>query len=94
MSSSSTAQVPEHKPSEDPNPPPGAHNSTPRRPIYQTETTGNHWTDVREAFKVCIVVHIPPLPSVSRCCPFLSFVRFLTDVFDVGSGPLVEIVAL
>jgi hypothetical protein len=24
----------------------------PRRPIYQTETTGNYWVDVREAFKV------------------------------------------
>ncbi|KAI0251969.1 hypothetical protein BJV78DRAFT_1125294 [Lactifluus subvellereus] len=41
----------ERKPSEDPNPPPGTSSSTPRRPIYQTETTGNYWGDVREAFK-------------------------------------------
>jgi hypothetical protein len=38
--------------SEDPNPPTGTHSSAPRRPIYQTETTGNYWVDVREAFKV------------------------------------------
>jgi hypothetical protein len=43
---------PEAKHPEDPNPPPGTHNPTPRRPIYQTETTGNYWADVREAFKV------------------------------------------
>jgi len=51
MSTSSSAQVPEHKPSEDANPPPGTYSPTPRRPIYQTETTGSYWTDVREAFK-------------------------------------------
>ncbi|KAH8998619.1 hypothetical protein EDB92DRAFT_1933018 [Lactarius akahatsu] len=35
------------RPSEDP----GTTSSTPRRPIFQTETTGNYWSDVREAFK-------------------------------------------
>ncbi|KAH9179198.1 hypothetical protein EDB89DRAFT_2063317 [Lactarius sanguifluus] len=38
---------PERQPSEDP----GTTSSTPRRPIFQTETTGNYWSDVREAFK-------------------------------------------
>ncbi|KAH9002541.1 hypothetical protein EDB86DRAFT_3073711 [Lactarius hatsudake] len=38
---------PESQPSEDP----GTTGSTPRRPIFQTETTGNFWSDVREAFK-------------------------------------------
>jgi len=42
---------PEPKHSEDPNPPPETHSPTPRRPIYQTETTGNYWADMREAFK-------------------------------------------
>jgi cytochrome c oxidase assembly protein subunit 20 len=42
---------PEPKHPEEPNPPPGTYNPTPRRPIYQTETTGNYWADVREAFK-------------------------------------------
>lgn len=42
---------PDSKQPEDPNPPPGTYNPTPRRPIYQTETTGNYWADVREAFK-------------------------------------------
>jgi hypothetical protein len=37
---------------QDPNPPPGTTSSTPRRPIFQTETTGDYWSDVREAFKV------------------------------------------
>jgi len=36
---------------QDPNPPPGTTSSTPRRPIFQTETTGDYWSDVREAFK-------------------------------------------
>ncbi|KAI0004557.1 hypothetical protein BJV74DRAFT_762988 [Russula compacta] len=49
MSTSSPA--PEREPSEGPNPPPGTYSSAPRRPIYQTETTGNYWVDVREAFK-------------------------------------------
>jgi len=39
------------QPSEDLNPPPGTTSPTPRRPIFQTETTGNYWSDVREAFK-------------------------------------------
>ncbi len=39
---------PERQPSEDP----GTTSSTPRRPIFQTETTGDYWSDVREAFKV------------------------------------------
>ncbi len=47
-----STSVPEHEHSEDPNPPPGTHSPTPRRPIYQTETTGNYWADVREAAKV------------------------------------------
>jgi len=41
----------ERQPSEVPNPPPGTTSPTPRRPIFQTETTGNYWSDVREAFK-------------------------------------------
>ncbi|KAI0300320.1 hypothetical protein BC826DRAFT_1090342 [Russula brevipes] len=51
MSTSPSTPVPERKPSEDPKPAPGAHGAAPRRPIYQTETTGNYWADVREAFK-------------------------------------------
>ncbi|KAI0283936.1 hypothetical protein BGY98DRAFT_911224 [Russula aff. rugulosa BPL654] len=47
----------EPKHPEDSNPPPGTYSSTPRRPIYQTETTGNYWADVREAFK-----HIGEVP--------------------------------
>lgn len=43
---------PEREVPNDPNPPPGTYSSTPRRPIYQTETTGSYWADVREAFKV------------------------------------------
>ncbi|KAI9465529.1 hypothetical protein BJY52DRAFT_1244516 [Lactarius psammicola] len=39
--------TPERQPSEDP----GTTSSTPRRPIFQTETTGDYWSDVREAFK-------------------------------------------
>ena len=39
-------------PPEDPSPPPGTTSTTPRRPIFQTETTGDYWSDVREAFKV------------------------------------------
>jgi len=31
-----------------------------RKPIYQTETTGNHWTDLREAAKV----RVPTLPLI------------------------------
>ncbi|KAH9980315.1 hypothetical protein BGW80DRAFT_1163999 [Lactifluus volemus] len=46
-----TSPASERSPSEDPNPPPGTSSSVPRRPIYQTETTGNYWTDVREAFQ-------------------------------------------
>ncbi|KAH9080584.1 hypothetical protein EDB83DRAFT_996296 [Lactarius deliciosus] len=42
-----TTTVSESQPSEDP----GTTGSTPRRPIFQTETTGNFWSDVREAFK-------------------------------------------
>ncbi|KAI9428314.1 hypothetical protein H4582DRAFT_1922959 [Lactarius indigo] len=38
---------PKRQPSEDP----GTISSAPRRPIFQTETTGNYWSDVREAFK-------------------------------------------
>ena len=53
---------PEREVSEDPNPPPGTYSSTPRRPIYQTETTGSYWADVREAFKVrsspCLALHV------------------------------------
>ncbi|KAH9065455.1 hypothetical protein EDB87DRAFT_1595954 [Lactarius vividus] len=37
----------ERQPSEDP----GTTSLTPRRPIFQTETTGNYWSDVHEAFK-------------------------------------------
>ncbi|KAI9512376.1 hypothetical protein F5148DRAFT_973607 [Russula earlei] len=45
MSTSSPA--PDRKPPEDPNPPPGTNGAAPpRRPIYQTETTGNYWADV------------------------------------------------
>ncbi|KAF8478100.1 hypothetical protein DFH94DRAFT_634042 [Russula ochroleuca] len=47
----STSPPERNKDTEDPNPPPGTHSPTPRRPIYQTETTGNYWADVREAFK-------------------------------------------
>ncbi len=75
--STSPAQVPEHKPSEDPNPLPGTYSSSPRRPIYQTETTGNYWTDVREAFKVCIH-RLAFLPLF-----FFWLFRFRTDVLDM-----------
>jgi hypothetical protein len=40
------------QPSEDPSPPSGTTSATPRRPIFQTETTGDYWSDVRAAFKV------------------------------------------
>ena len=70
-------------PSEDPNPTPGTTSSTPRRPIFQTETTGNYWSDVREAFKVRRrSMRPPPPPSVPR--------HALTDTM---LGALVEIVA-
>ena len=71
-------------PSEDPNPTPGTTSSTPRRPIFQTETTGNYWSDVREAFKVRrrSMRPPPPSPSVPR--------HALTDTM---LGALVEIVA-
>jgi len=47
----SGSPISERKPSEDPNPAPGTSSSTPHRPIYETESTGNYWGDVREAFK-------------------------------------------
>ena len=58
----------EPKHPEDSNPPPGTYSSTPRRPIYQTETTGNYWADVREAFKV-------QSPSL-HCCHFFQLFRY------------------
>ncbi|KAH9969555.1 hypothetical protein BC827DRAFT_1160889 [Russula dissimulans] len=48
---SSSSPVRDQKPSEDPNPLPRTTSAAPRRPIYQTETTGNYWADVREAIK-------------------------------------------
>ncbi|KAH9042169.1 hypothetical protein EDB85DRAFT_1838757, partial [Lactarius pseudohatsudake] len=33
-----------------------------RRPIFQTETTGNHWSDVREAFKAQDLQRIGEIP--------------------------------
>ena len=43
--------------------------STPKRPIYQVETTGSYWGDVREAFKVsgppARVVRVPNCCSLS-----------------------------
>ena len=33
--------------------------SNPRRPVYQTETTGTFWGDVREAAKVHLLHHLP-----------------------------------
>ncbi|KAI0269794.1 hypothetical protein BC834DRAFT_863393 [Gloeopeniophorella convolvens] len=50
----STSTTPHPSPSSaDPNtsPEPGTAPSASRRPIYQTETTGQYWADVREAFK-------------------------------------------
>jgi hypothetical protein len=62
--STSGSPISEPKSSEDPNMPPGTSSSTPRRPIYQTETTGNYWGDVREAFKVQYIITLrsPVLP--------------------------------
>jgi hypothetical protein len=62
----STSPPERNKDTEDPNPPPGTHSPTPRRPIYQTETTGNYWADVREAFKV--QSSSSTLPVSRRCC--------------------------
>lgn len=59
---STSLPAPEREPSEDPNLPPGTYSSAPRRPIYRTETTGNYWVDVREAFKVRHATHPPRFP--------------------------------
>lgn len=71
-------------PSEDPNPTPGTTSSTPRRPIFQTETTGNYWSDVREAFKV----HRRSM----RARP-LSLTVLRHALTDTMAGALVEIIA-
>ena len=52
LNTTMSTSPPKREHSDDSNPPPGTYSSTPRRPIYQTETTGNYWVDVREAFKV------------------------------------------
>jgi len=88
MRTTSPAQAPEREPSEDSNPPPGTYSSAPRRPIYQTETTGTYWTDVREAFKVCI--------DVDALFPYRLAVHPLLFVLtcSMSMGILVEIVAI
>ena len=78
-----TTATPERQPSEDLNPPLGTTSPTPRRPIFQTETTGDYWSDVREAFKVR---PRPPIPPSSNAYPLLR-------VADALIGALVETIA-
>lgn len=77
MTTTTVTANPERQTSEDLNPPLGTTSPTPRRPIFQTETTGNYWSDVREAFKV----RRRPLnqPRLFHAYPLSPFHSVLTD---------------
>jgi hypothetical protein len=70
-----TSPVSERSPSEDPSLPPEASSVARRGPIYQTETTGNYWADVREAFKVRHhrLLSLPPPRPPSFFSPYSVF---------------------
>lgn len=88
LNTTMSTSPPEREHSDDSNPPPGTYSSTPRRPIYQTETTGNYWVDVREAFKV------RPINNTSRLA-FRLFLLLITLVLTLSRyDGIVEIVAI